>query len=48
VVLTLLNVPPERASLAVALSRMAGWAAQAIDQSSSGVSLMPQLQYAME
>lgn len=48
VVLTLLDVPPERASLAVALSRMAGWAAQAIDQSSSGVSLMPQLQYAME
>jgi len=45
VVLTLLDVPPERTALVIALSRMAGWAAQAIDQSTSGISLLPQLQY---
>jgi len=45
VVLTLLDIPPERTSLVVALSRMVGWAAQAIDQNRSGVSLLPQLQY---
>ena len=46
VVLTLLDVPPDRTALVVALSRMVGWAAQAIDQNASGVSLLPQLQYA--
>ncbi len=45
VVLTLLDIPPERTSLVIALSRMVGWAAQAIDQNRSGVSLLPQLQY---
>ncbi len=47
VVLTLLDIPVDRMSLIVALSRLAGWAAQAIEQSTSGVSLMPQLQYAL-
>jgi len=47
VILTLLDVPPERMSLAVALARTAGWAAQAIDQNASGVTLLPQLQYTL-
>jgi len=47
VILTLLDVPPEKMSLAIALARTAGWAAQAIDQNTSGVSLLPQLQYAL-
>jgi len=46
VVLTLLDLPPDRTALVIALSRMVGWAAQAIDQNASGVSLLPQLQYA--
>lgn len=45
VVLTLLDIPPERTSLVIAMSRIVGWAAQAIDQKNSGVSLLPQLQY---
>ena len=47
VVLTLLDVKPERMSLAIALARTVGWAAQAIDQNASGVTLMPQLHYAL-
>ena len=47
VVLTMLDVPPDRMSLVIALSRMVGWAAQAIDQNASGVTLLPQLQYAL-
>lgn len=47
VILTLLDVPPEKMSLAIALARTAGWAAQAIDQNTSGVSLLPQLEYAL-
>ena len=47
VILTLLDVPPEKMSLAIALARTAGWAAQAIDQNTSSVSLLPQLQYAL-
>ena len=47
VILTLLDIPPDRMSLVVAISRLAGWAAQALDQQASGVSLMPQLQYAL-
>lgn len=47
VVLTMLDVPPERMSLVIALSRMVGWAAQALDQNASRVSLLPQLQYAL-
>ncbi len=47
VVLTMLDVPPDRISLVIALSRMVGWAAQAMDQHASGVNLLPQLQYAL-
>lgn len=47
VVLTMLDVPPDRMALVIAMSRMVGWAAQAIDQNASGVSLLPQLQYAL-
>jgi len=47
VALTLLDVPPERMSLVIALARMVGWAAQAIDQNASGITLLPQLHYAL-
>ena len=47
VILTLLDIPSDRMSLVVAISRLVGWAAQALDQQASGVSLMPQLQYAL-
>lgn len=47
VVLTLLDVQPERMSLVIALARMVGWAAQAIDQNASGVTLLPQLHYSL-
>ena len=47
VALTLLDIPPERMSLVIALARIVGWAAQAIDQNASGISLLPQLHYAL-
>ena len=43
--LTLLNVPGDRQSVVIALARLAGWAAQAIEQNDSQESLLPVLQY---
>lgn len=45
VVLSLLDVQPERMSLVIAMARLVGWAAQAIEQEASGVTLLPQLHY---
>ena len=47
VVLALMDVQPERISLVIALARLVGWAAQAIDQNASGASLLPQLNYTL-
>ena len=44
--LTMLNVPEDRISLAVGIARMVGWAAQSIEQQTSGASLVPKLRYA--
>lgn len=44
--LTLLDVPEDRISLAIGIARLVGWAAQSLEQHESGVSLMPSLQYA--
>ncbi|MDG1893937.1 MAG: citrate/2-methylcitrate synthase [Fuerstiella sp.] len=44
--LTLLNVPEDRISLAIGIARMVGWAAQTIEQHTSGVQLLPSLRYA--
>ncbi|MEZ6061281.1 MAG: citrate/2-methylcitrate synthase [Planctomycetaceae bacterium] len=46
--LALLDVPPERISLAIGMARLAGWAAHAIEHHASGVSLLPSLRYASE
>jgi 2-methylcitrate synthase len=45
-ILTLLDVPPDRQSLLIAFARLVGWSAQAIEQSSNGQSLLPDLKYA--
>jgi citrate synthase len=44
-VLTLLNIPSDRHALVIAMSRLVGWAAQAIEQQKAGVSLLPALRY---
>jgi len=43
--MTLLDIPADRQSLLVAFARLVGWAAQAIEQSKFGHSLLPDLQY---
>ncbi|MEO2016553.1 MAG: citrate/2-methylcitrate synthase [Fuerstiella sp.] len=43
--LTLLNVPEDRISLAIGIARMVGWAAQTIEQHTSGIQLLPSLRY---
>lgn len=43
--MTLLGIPADRQSLVVASARLAGWAAQALEQQASGVSLLPALRY---
>lgn len=45
-VLTLLNVPVDRVSLAIGIARLTGWAAQTIEQHTSGIPLLPDLRYA--
>jgi len=45
-VLTMLNVPEDRISLAIGIARMVGWAAQTIEQHVSGIKLLPSLRYA--
>lgn len=44
--LTLLNVPEERISLAIGIARLVGWAAHAAEQNQSGTRLLPQLESA--
>lgn len=44
--LMLLKVPEDRISLAIGIARMVGWAAQTIEQHSSGIPLLPSLRYA--
>ena len=44
-VMTLLDIPPERQSIVIGMSRLAGWSAQAIEQQASGLSLLPRLNY---
>ncbi|MCA9037337.1 MAG: hypothetical protein KDA91_19510, partial [Planctomycetaceae bacterium] len=43
--MTLLNIPADRQALVVGMARIVGWAAQAIEQQSAGVSLLPVLEY---
>jgi citrate synthase len=43
--MTLLDIPADRQSLVVVMARLVGWAAQAIEQQSSGISLLPALRY---
>jgi len=43
--MTLLDIPPDRQALVIVISRLVGWAAQAIEQQSSGISLLPILRY---
>jgi citrate synthase len=43
--MTLLDIPGDRQALVIVISRMVGWAAQAIEQQSSGISLLPTLRY---
>lgn len=45
-VLTQLNVPEDRVSLAIGIARLVGWAAQTIEQHTSGIPLLPGLRYA--
>jgi citrate synthase len=45
-VLTLLRVPEDRVSLAIGIARLVGWAAQTIEQHTSGIPLLPGLRYA--
>ncbi len=47
-VLTLLKVPEDRVSLAIGIARLVGWAAQTIEQHTSGIPLLPGLRYAGE
>lgn len=44
--LTLLQVPEDRISLAIGIARLVGWAAQGLEQHESGVPLLPSLRYA--
>ncbi|MFO0976175.1 MAG: citrate/2-methylcitrate synthase [Planctomycetaceae bacterium] len=44
-VMTLLNIPADRQTLVVAMARLVGWAAHAIEQQSSGNALLPILRY---
>ncbi len=46
--MTLLNIAADRQALVVAMARLAGWAAQAIEQHNSGISLLPTLRYATQ
>jgi citrate synthase len=41
----MLDIPPERQSLVIGMARLIGWAAHAIEQQKSGVSLLPRLRY---
>ncbi len=43
--MTLLNIPADRQAVVIAMSRVVGWAAQAIEQQTSGISLLPSLRY---
>jgi citrate synthase len=43
--MTLLDIPSDRQALVIVMARLVGWAAQAIEQQSSGVSLLPTLRY---
>ncbi len=43
--MTLLDIPADRQSLVIVMARLVGWAAQAIEQQSSGISLLPSLRY---
>ena len=44
-IMTLLDIAPERQSIVIGMARLAGWAAQAIEQQASGLSLLPRLNY---
>ena len=44
--MTLLNIPPDRQAVVIGMARLVGWAAQAMEQQASGVSLLPNLGYA--
>lgn len=46
--MTLLNIPEDRQALLIGLSRLVGWAAQAIEQQKSGINLLPALRYGAE
>ena len=37
--------PADRQALVIVMARLVGWAAQAIEQQSSGISLLPALRY---
>ena len=43
--MTLLDIPSDRQALVIVMARLVGWAAQAIEQQSSGVSMLPTLRY---
>jgi citrate synthase len=43
--MALLDIPADRQSIVIAMARLVGWAAQALEQQSSGVSLFPSLRY---
>ncbi len=43
--MTLLDIPADRQAIVIAISRLVGWSAQAIEQQSSGVALLPALRY---
>jgi citrate synthase len=43
--MVMLDIPPERQSLVIGMARLIGWAAHAIEQQKSGVSLLPRLRY---
>lgn len=43
--MVLLDLPPDRQSLVIGMARLIGWAAHAIEQQKSGVSLLPGLRY---
>lgn len=43
--MTLLDIPSDRQALVIVVARLVGWSAQAIEQQSSGVSLLPTLRY---
>lgn len=46
--MTLLEIPADRQALTIALARIVGWSAQALEQQKSGISLLPALRYASE